>query len=309
MLHSADGNPLFLEQIAAFAAERPLAPGEVPPTLETLLASRLDLLPEAERDVVERAAVVGREFSREAVDALSPPGEGAAVGPSLMALMRRRLVRPDRSAPVGEDGFRFEHVLIREAAYASIPRIRRAGLHERLARWLGASSARKELIGFHLEQACLDGNGDDGTRREAATVLGEAAEEAIRSLDTAAAVGLLRRAVSLVHADDAFRRPLEIELGYALKNEGEVAESVAILAAVEDWARRSGDRRAELRCERRARLAATDVRRGFCSGRVRPRRRSDSVVRGRRRLSCRRTGRTGPGQRRRHAHALRRLGG
>ena len=78
-------------------------------------------------------------------------------------------------------------------------------------------------------------------------MLGEAAEEAIRSLDTAAAVGLLRRAVSLVHADDALRRPLEIELGYALKNEGEVAESVAILAAVEDWARRSGDRRAELR--------------------------------------------------------------
>ena len=247
MLDSADGNPLFLEQIAAFAAERPLAPGEVPPTLETLLASRLDLLSEAERDVVERAAVVGREFSREAVDALSPPGEGAAVGPSLMALMRRRLVRPDRAAPVGEDGFRFEHVLIRDAAYASIPRIRRADLHERLARWLGASSARKELIGFHLEQACLDGNGDDGIRREAATVLGEAAEEAIRRLDTAAAVGLLRRAVSLVHADDELRRPLEIELGYALKNEGEVAESVAILAAVEDWARRSGDRWAELR--------------------------------------------------------------
>ena len=247
MLDSADGNPLFLEQIAAFAAERPLAPGEVPPTLETLLASRLDFLSEAERDVIERAAVVGREFSREAVDALSPPDEVAAVGPSLMALMRRRLVRPDRAAPVGEDGFRFEHVLIREAAYASIPRIRRAGLHERLARWLGAASARKEVIGFHLEQACIDGNGDAGIRREAATVLGEAAEEAIWSLDTAAAVGLLRRAVALVLADDSLRRPLEIELGYALKNEGNVAESIDVLTAVEDWARRSGDRRAELR--------------------------------------------------------------
>ena len=121
------------------------------------------------------------------------------------------------------------------------------GFHERLARWLGASSARKEVIGFHLEQACLDGNGDDGIRREAATVLGEAAEEAIFSLDTAAAVGLLRRAVALVLADDSLRRPLEIELGYALKNEGNVAESIAVLTAVEDWARRSGDRRGELR--------------------------------------------------------------
>ena len=182
-------------------------------------------------------------------------------------------------------------------------------LHERLARWLGASSARKELIGFHLEQACLDGNGDDGTRQEAATVLGEAAEEAIRSLDTAAAVGLLRRAVSLVHADDALRRPLEIELGFALKNEGEVAESVAILAAVEDWARHSGDRWAELRSGVELawpRLMSGEV---SASGRVRPRRRSDSVVRGRRRLSCRGPGRTDTGQRRRHAHALRRLGG
>ena len=105
MLDSADGNPLFLEQIAAFAAERPLAPGEVPPTLETLLASRLDLLSEAERDVIERAAVVGREFSREAVDALSPPDEVAAVGPSLMALMRRRLVRPTARLPSARTGF------------------------------------------------------------------------------------------------------------------------------------------------------------------------------------------------------------
>ena len=68
-------------------------------------------------------------------------------------------------------------------------------------------------------------------------MLGEAAEEAIWSLDTAAAVGLLRRAVALVLADDSLRRPLEIELGYALKNEGNVAESIDVLTAVEDWAR------------------------------------------------------------------------
>ena len=178
--------------------------------------------------------MVGREFSREAVDALSPPDEIAAVGPSLMALMRRRLVRPDRAAPVGEDGFRFEHVLIREAAYASIPRIRRAGLHERLARWLGAASARKEVIGFHLEQACIDGNGDAGIRREAATAARRGRRGGDRSLDTAAAVGLLRRAVLCCPADDSLRRPLEIELGYALKNEGNVAESIDVLTAVGD---------------------------------------------------------------------------
>ena len=252
MLDTAEGNPLFLEQIAALAADRPLAPGEVPPTLDALLASRLDLLSGEERDMLERAAVVGREFSRAAVDALSPPDELGAVSSSLMALVRRRLVRPDHAAPPGEDGFRFEHVLIRDAAYASVPGGRRADMHERLARWLDSRpGASPELVGFHLERAFLSaaerGDPDDRLGREAAARLGEAANMAIMRLDTAAAVRLLRRAVSLLAGDDEQRRMLEIELGYALKNEGALGESVAVLSSVERRARELGDRRSELR--------------------------------------------------------------
>ena len=78
-LRTADGNPLFLEQIAAMAADMPLEAGQVPPTLEALLASRLDALTRDERDLLERAAIVGREFWRAAVEALSPGDELAAV--------------------------------------------------------------------------------------------------------------------------------------------------------------------------------------------------------------------------------------
>ena len=183
MLRTAEGNPLFLEQIAAMAADRPLEAGQVPPTLEALLASRLDALPREERDVLERAAVVGREFWRAAVEALSPGDELAAVGPGLMALVRRRFVRPDRGAAPGEDGFRFEHVLIRDATYASIPGGRRSGLHERLALWLdGRPGASPEVVGFHLEAAARAS--PESTARHdrlaaaAATRLGEAGHQA-----------------------------------------------------------------------------------------------------------------------------------
>ena len=92
----AEGYPLFAEQLVAWIEES----GEdddlaaVPATIEALLASRLDRLDADERAVLERAAVVGREFWRGAITALSPQGELAAVSRHLMALVRKGLVRP-----------------------------------------------------------------------------------------------------------------------------------------------------------------------------------------------------------------------
>ena len=97
---AAEGNPLFLEQLAAHALDGPVDAGRVPASLESLLASRLDSLPPAERVVLERAAIVGREFTRAAADALSADA-GARSATALLALVRRRLVRPDASAGVG----------------------------------------------------------------------------------------------------------------------------------------------------------------------------------------------------------------
>ena len=101
--------------------------------------------------MLERAAVIGREFTAGAVNSLS--GE-QAVGSTLLSLVRRDLIEPDRSLIPGDDGFRFRHILIRDAAYLGVAKASRAELHERYADWLARSAGElDEIIGYHLEQA------------------------------------------------------------------------------------------------------------------------------------------------------------
>ena len=113
---------------------------EVPPTLRGLLAARLDRLDTAERRVLERGAVEGEVFHRGAVQALAP--EETQITPRLAALVRRELIRPDAAHFAREDGFRFRHLLIRDAAYEALPKSSRADLHE-LLRGLARSSAER----------------------------------------------------------------------------------------------------------------------------------------------------------------------
>jgi predicted ATPase len=106
----------------------------VPPTIQALLAARIDELAPDERAVAEPAAVVGQEFWREAVVELCPPD--TAVSASLQRLVRKELIGRARSSLAEADAFRFRHILIRDAAYAGIAKGRRAELHERFAGWL-----------------------------------------------------------------------------------------------------------------------------------------------------------------------------
>ena len=106
----------------------------VPPTLQALLAARLDQLEPAERNVLERGAIEGEIFHRGAVQALTP--DEPQVTPRLAALVRKELIRPDRPQLAGDDGFRFRHILIRDAAYDALPKSVRADLHARFATWL-----------------------------------------------------------------------------------------------------------------------------------------------------------------------------
>jgi tetratricopeptide (TPR) repeat protein len=249
VVDAAEGNPLFLEQLLAVAAEGEL--GTVPPTVEALLASRLDRLDPEERAVLERAAVAGREFWRGAVDELSPEEERGSVGPRLMALARRRLVHPDRSTLPGEDGFRFHHVLIREVAYAGIPKVARADFHERMARWLdGRGAELDELVGYHLEQAALlrsdIGEEDAALAEEAGERLAEAGMRALKRMDARAAINLLTRARVLL-SDEGRRLELDCELGTAVKFGGDAAGAENMLDGVAERARARGDRRTELR--------------------------------------------------------------
>ena len=128
----------------------------VPPTIQALLAARLDQLDASERAVLERGAVEGKIFHRGAVEALAP--EEQQVPERLMALVRKELVRPDRTQFTGDDAFRFRHLLIRDAAYQSLPKVARAELHERFADWLERvvqddTVEYDAIVGYHLEQA------------------------------------------------------------------------------------------------------------------------------------------------------------
>ena len=130
---------------------------EVPPTLQALLAARIDRLGRAGARCCP--ARLGRGTAlppRRRGRARCPSPSGAEVGAHLLSLVRKELIRPDRATLPGDDAFRFGHILIRDAAYDAIPKRQRAALHERVRR-LARSEARRrrpdEVVGYHLEQA------------------------------------------------------------------------------------------------------------------------------------------------------------
>jgi class 3 adenylate cyclase/tetratricopeptide (TPR) repeat protein len=198
----AQGNPLYTEQLIAMLSEEARAAAELvslPPTIQALLAARLDRLDPLEREVLQRAAVVGKEFWPGAVAALN--GGDEALGTTLLGLVRRELVEPAVSSVPGQDGFRFRHVLIRDAAYAGIPKRVRADLHERFAGWLELHDEREEIHGYHLERAYRYRD-ELGPLDDHARSLGK------RSGSFAAAEGALEEALALARSDGERRLEL-----------------------------------------------------------------------------------------------------
>ena len=249
--HAAGGNPLFIEEMLAIAGE---ADGEVmvPATLHALLAARLEQLQPEERIVLERASIEGEIFHRGAVQALAP--EGTIVTPQLAALVRKEVIRPDRPQLAGEDGFRFRHILIRDAAYDALPKSIRADLHERVASWLeqraGQLSELDEIVGYHLEQACRYreelGLAADARLTSAALMrLRSAAHRAGLRQDYGAVVSLLERAVALAPAAE-LDLALETEIGDALIWIGRGDDALRRAEALAERASVSGDRVGEL---------------------------------------------------------------
>jgi class 3 adenylate cyclase/tetratricopeptide (TPR) repeat protein len=265
----AGGNPLFLEELVAKLLDdrllrrdggRWLASAElgrvgVPATIQVLLAARLEQLPAGERAVLEQASVIGKSFSWAAVAALATKQQHARFSSDLASLVRRDLLRPDRSDAAGEDGFQFRHDLIRDAAYQALPKQDRAELHERLASWLQQVAGERlreqqELVGYHLEQAYRlrvelgpPDNHAWTLARAAAEQLGAAGRRALARDDRPAAAKLLRRAASLLPAEDPTRLQLLPDLGVALVNVGELEEADAVLGEAATMTRTGGDER------------------------------------------------------------------
>lgn len=185
------------------------------PTIRALLAARIDALAADERRIVEAAAVVGKVFGQRAVAALAPVELQPRVGALLSEALRRDLVVVDRSAVGGGDGFRFRHILIRDAVYDAIPKADRATMHERFAMWLadayvGRTAEVEEILGYHLQEAYRNrvalGPADEGARilaERAASHLQSAGRRALDRMDFHGAVNLLGRAHDLAEAFEA----------------------------------------------------------------------------------------------------------
>ncbi len=249
--HAAGGNPLFVEEMLAVAE----ASGDqvrVPPTLQALLAARLDGLPPEERRVLERGAVEGELFHRGVVQALEPDDD--RVTPRLASLVRKGLIAPHTAQIAGDDGFQFHHLLIRDAAYEALAKSARADLHERLAAWLelrgGDLVERDELVGHHVEQSCLYraqlGLPDDPQLAERGRQhLAAAGRRALHRSDNAAAARLLGRAAALERQGDPDIR-LHTELLDALYWTGDREEALRSSESIAERAAGAGDRVAEL---------------------------------------------------------------
>ena len=247
---AAGGNPLFINEIVAMAGQEGAV--VVPPTLQALLAARLDQLEEAERTVLECGAIEGEIFHRGAVQALT--SEEPAVTRRLAALVRKELIAPENAVIHGDDGFRFRHLLIRDAAYEALPKSVRATLHARFADWLEEHGTAlvelDEVVGYHLEQTVryrreLGQPADDTLAVAARKRLTVAGRRALIRLDFGAAVGLFERAAELAPPAEV-DLALEIDLIEALSWEEDVEQALTRARSITERASARGDRIGEL---------------------------------------------------------------
>jgi class 3 adenylate cyclase/tetratricopeptide (TPR) repeat protein len=260
---AAEGNPLFVEETLSMLIDdgllvrrngQWLIAGDlsrlrVPPTIQLLLASRLDQLGRDERQALERAAVEGDVFHRGLVEALTPVEARPSVTERLLGLVRKELIRPHRATFVDEDAFRFRHALIQEAAYHAVPKETRAELHEACAGWLEQKGEKyDELVGYHLEQAVqhrlelgpLDDRGRELAGR-AGGLLADGGRRAHARGDTPAALSLFERAAALLK-DVLPDAEVLLDLGRSLLETGDFARAEEALREAGELAEARGDR-------------------------------------------------------------------
>lgn len=199
---AAAGNPLFIEELAAWLSEGDAAAGAggLPANIKTIIAARLDQLPPAERQVVLDASVIGDFFWQGSLEALGGDGEFVEI---LHALERRGLVRHSPASRIrGDQELTFKHGLVREVAYSTIPKVARRERHAVVARFLehaaGDPSAYAVILAHHWREA--------GEATQAADYLLTAADQAGRGWASHEAVELCNQALELIPENDEARR-------------------------------------------------------------------------------------------------------
>jgi len=203
------GNPFFMAEVLRFAADglrdepgRPQA-GAVPPTVAATISARVAALPAPTRAALGRAAVIGRDFTPDLLAHLSPepPPADTVLAPAVAA----GLLQP---VP---DGYRFAHVLVRDAVEAALPHEHRTALHDRLADLTALPTAERASHAAHVTRTPRE-------QERASTLAGRAAAEASARLAHEEAELWLRRALRT--ATPQARFPLLLELGAAAGRAG-----------------------------------------------------------------------------------------
>ena len=274
IVDAAEGNPLFVEEMLRMLIDDGLLQRQdghwviedgsdvtIPPSIEALLAARLDRLEPRERAVLQRAAVIGRIFAWDAVSELSPSSDRPHVGACLQTLVRKELVQPDDESIGGGDAFRFSHILIRDASYRGIPKESRSTLHEAFARSSSSAPAsappstrRSSATTSSRPTSSGSGSGpitpatislrDRGRER-----LESAGHRALLRGDLPASVNLFERAVKLSDPEDSQRIDILTRQGSVVAQLGRLEEAEDLLEVALDQAQSGNDPRRHARVE------------------------------------------------------------
>jgi class 3 adenylate cyclase/tetratricopeptide (TPR) repeat protein len=203
VLEKTEGNPLYVEETVRMLTEGPGKQVAIPDSVQALIAARVDGLPRSARNVLRRAAVIGRIFWRGAVADVS--GDIDDLDSVFeMLLLQDFILQEPRSSISGEEAFRFKHILTREIAYSGLTKSARAELHAAFAAWLRERGVEDlvEIRAHHLDRAAtltaeLEGSTPPELAHEAAAALEAAGARALAREANRAGRHLLLRAVEL----------------------------------------------------------------------------------------------------------------
>jgi class 3 adenylate cyclase/tetratricopeptide (TPR) repeat protein len=229
VVETAEGNPLFIEELAASLSERVEgAAATLPTNVKTTIAARLDVLPGPARSVLLDAAVVGKVFWRGALRAMADGQDDARLEDALDLLESRDFIRREPTSQLqGDREYTFKHMLIREVAYATLPRAARRERHAAVARFITDAAGERvaeaaAVLGHHWREA-----GEDDRARESLIM---AAEHATQGWAKGEAVALYGQALELVPEDQPeLRRSIRLRQAIAMVDMGDLASGMPIL--------------------------------------------------------------------------------
>jgi class 3 adenylate cyclase len=271
LVSTAEGNPLFLEQLVAEARELgdTWDSSATPTTIRALLESRLDRCSREVAQMLGVASVQGSRFRLDVLRGLAP--EGADVDVALREAQRAHL-----ASEVGPNMGAFAHALVRETAYQRLPKATRAHHHAAIADLLFNDD---ELAGIHLEQAATLraelGRADPDLERRAGERLARTGARAFARLDLVTSSDLLRRAGRLLPHGSSARLEMLPDLAVALMESGHQEDARPLLMGAVEEAEQAGSRRDAIRIRLQqlalnvyADVSEDEIRHGISEGRA-----------------------------------------